>query len=1062
MRIQKAIDATFAAIKRADISLVMQLWSDGSPWRPLFERMLRESFPIDKDIDIANVKFGLWRIDPPTAQVTLQFDLRWHDLGQALGTSHEMAWQLRFVKRDSKWYLWAWRSIGAQLTSLGNALIAAQTKSERESILKEQEDIVLPILVPKFYRAGYDYMQNHEFDQADRFINIATEIAEKLGDRDQLAWCYMYRGGLLDAQTKKDDSLIWFENALAGFEEVGDKLGMARAKQNIGAAFARLSDYARSLDALLAALKLAQENGDEDTELDARRNLASVYHLQGENQKALDQLRILEDRRMADKKLQVTASELITKGELLFEQTEYWQALDVLLAARKLAQDARQSTEEALANKIIGDIFSALGDFDRALAQYDLCVPKQGDKDIFIRTILSSDKEFAGKLMTGIGNAYMGKQQYTYASAAFWICSLIAKDRSDREQLADALANSGVVFDTAGDRDRARQKYEDAAALYKELNLVNRESPLSVNLGFLQLGGGNFEKALTLFESARVHAEAIQDTDLLFRCYWGIGDVHRLQQQWEPAITSYRAAVRQIEQLRIRAGEPMLATSFLQKVEGPYYNLAASLLADNQASSDAPAEAFKTCESAKARTLTDLMARGTQTVIGMLSEPERTEEAQRRERVTRNALELQNFGAAADTDKEAIRLARERLNKSKVEYDEFWLQIYRQSPKIHILRDDSSVASLVDINQKVFANDAHLCVLSYMTGEDGTLLFVLRSGPTPDSPAYLRAYPLVRNGRNLTSRQLTYLVMQMSRACATRYGSYAPFARELYEWLLAPAISELKDVAHIVIVPDGVLYSLPFAALLDANNRFLIEKSELSYAPSMTALITMMALSDHRHEEANTDDSLIPMLAFGRRYFPEGRPELRWAEIEATNIANLFGKNAVAFTGNDASKDNLSTHVQRARKIHLATHGEFNSAAPMYSGIALSGSPPEAGFLTAQELAGWNLGAANLVVFSTCDSARGQQVTGEGLLGIASATFMAGSPAAIVSQWSLNDNSASVMMQNFYQRLLSQERVNGATLSPSASLQAAQADMLKLERHPYSWASFMLIGDWRN
>ncbi len=102
-----------------------------------------------------------------------------------------------------------------------------------------------------------------------------------------------------------------------------------------------------------------------------------------------------------------------------------------------------------------------------------------------------------------------------------------------------------------------------------------------------------------------------------------------------------------------------------------------------------------------------------------------------------------------------------------------------------------------------------------------------------------------------------------------------------------------------------------------------------------------------------------------------------------------------------------------------------------------------------------DLGRSSLMVVSACESARGEQSNGEGLVGWTWAALVAGLPSVVVSQWALSDDSAMVLMTSFYQNL-----VGAGKLTEGAALQAAQTELLKKRRHPYYWAPFVLTGNW--
>jgi CHAT domain-containing protein len=155
-----------------------------------------------------------------------------------------------------------------------------------------------------------------------------------------------------------------------------------------------------------------------------------------------------------------------------------------------------------------------------------------------------------------------------------------------------------------------------------------------------------------------------------------------------------------------------------------------------------------------------------------------------------------------------------------------------------------------------------------------------------------------------------------------------------------------------------------------------------------------------------------------------------------------------------------SGELAQYRIVHFATHGFLNGDHPELSGIALSlvdreGKPLD-GFLRLDDLYALHL-PAELVVLSACQSALGEAVKGEGLVGLTRGFMYAGTPRIVASLWKVDDMATAELMKRFYEGIL----VKG--LPPAAALRAAQLALQKQRRWaaPYFWAAFVLQGEWR-
>lgn len=156
----------------------------------------------------------------------------------------------------------------------------------------------------------------------------------------------------------------------------------------------------------------------------------------------------------------------------------------------------------------------------------------------------------------------------------------------------------------------------------------------------------------------------------------------------------------------------------------------------------------------------------------------------------------------------------------------------------------------------------------------------------------------------------------------------------------------------------------------------------------------------------------------------------------------------------------VSGLLAKYRILHFATHGLLDNRHPELSGLVLSlvdekGTRRD-GFLKLQDVYDLRL-AADLVVLSGCDTGLGEEINGEGLLGLTRGFMYAGASRVIASLWSVSDLGTSVLMSRFYRYLLTDK------LTPAAALRAAQLSMWRDPQwsSPYYWAAFQIHGEWR-
>jgi CHAT domain-containing protein len=151
-------------------------------------------------------------------------------------------------------------------------------------------------------------------------------------------------------------------------------------------------------------------------------------------------------------------------------------------------------------------------------------------------------------------------------------------------------------------------------------------------------------------------------------------------------------------------------------------------------------------------------------------------------------------------------------------------------------------------------------------------------------------------------------------------------------------------------------------------------------------------------------------------------------------------------------------NLSQYRYIHLATHGFFDETNPELSGLVLSlydqSGHPQRGYLRLGDLFNLNL-PADMIVLSACQTALGENVRGEGIVGVTRGLMYAGAPRVVTSLWNVDDEATADLMQQFYQQILVDQ------VPPSAALSATQRAMWQQGESPYLWAAFTLQGEWR-
>lgn len=255
---------------------------------------------------------------------------------------------------------------------------------------------------------------------------------------------------------------------------------------------------------------------------------------------------------------------------------------------------------------------------------------------------------------------------------------------------------------------------------------------------------------------------------------------------------------------------------------------------------------------------------------------------------------------------------------------------------------------------------------------------------------------------------------------------------------------KLAPGLRLIVVPHGPLHYLPFQALR-LDGRYVIETHPVAVAPSISIAVQLAQ---------RTPRVAASLTAFGNPRIAD-RYDLPGAEVEVKQLAQLFPRNSV-FMGASATKTQFREAVARAPLMHVAAHAEADEVDPLYSRILLANENGKQNFLEAHEILGLPMQGTALVTLSACESGLGRIAQGDEVLGFTRSFLSAGSSSLIASLWPVSDDATAVLMSTLYGELS-----KGRDLQKA--MQAGQLAVLKDPKmsHPFFWAPFNLIGNWR-
>lgn len=350
-------------------------------------------------------------------------------------------------------------------------------------------------------------------------------------------------------------------------------------------------------------------------------------------------------------------------------------------------------------------------------------------------------------------------------------------------------------------------------------------------------------------------------------------------------------------------------------------------------------------------------------------------------------------------------------------------------------------------------------MISYQINGDQLYIFVIDN----DSVSLLYK-PLSTSFTRLISQYLIHL----SRP-GKQVKEFADISRQLAAILLPDEIN-LSGYKELVIVPDGLIATIPFETLISHDSpeapdfkglSYLIKSHIVSYASSGTLLLRQTGKKRHfRNAEV-----LAFAPSFGDKK-PGESPEvdsvrnglgvLNWTENEVAGIDRFF--NTYQLLDSQATEKKFRELSPDYAIVHVASHGLLNEKDPMYSKLVFSPFDIDSlndGYLNTQEIFNMEI-PAEMMVLSACNTGLGEVVSGEGVLSLASGFFYAGSQSLVMTLWTANDQSTAQMIDQFYQNL-SRGSSKSQALRDAKLAYLEEADILF--SHPYYWAHFVVNGD---
>ncbi|WP_255513393.1 leucine-rich repeat domain-containing protein [Tychonema sp. LEGE 07203] len=578
------------------------------------------------------------------------------------------------------------------------------------------------------------------------------------------------------------------------------------------------------------------------------------------------------------------------------------QALDYYNQALSRNRDLADRPKQALILNNIGAVYYALGEKQQAIDYYNQVlsiIREMGDRpeaSINLNNLSSDDRTAEATTLNNIGLAYNDLGEKQTAKEYFNQALPLFRAAGDRAREATALTNIGLVYNDLGNQQQALEYYKQALHLRREAGDRQQEALTLNNTGVSYSELGKKQKAAEYFNQALRLFRAVGDRPGEALTLYNSAKVKGDRGNLIAALTDIEASIKIIENLRTKITNHELRTSYFATVQD-YYQFYIHLLMElhkTDPKSGYDRKAFEASERSRARTLLELLQEANADIRQGIAPELLNRERNLQQQL--NALEtrrIEIFSVQNPNSQQTAELEKQRQNLLS-QYQNIQAKIRATSPRYAALTQPEPL-TLPQIQQQIL--DDRTILLQYSLGEQRSYLWAVTktSITSYELPKSADIETAARNFRNaVTNPRLRNIPDRVAQA-----------SKALSQIILQPAAAQLAQ-KRLLIVGDGVLNYLPFAALSlpktsgKNRNQPLIVDHEIVLLPSASTL----GILRQNYSDRQTPTRTLAMLAD-----PVFSPDDERVKTPATSI----NRQAVESANPGLSRSSRDNNVQWIR-----------------------------------------------------------------------------------------------------------------------------------------------------
>jgi CHAT domain-containing protein len=900
----------------------------------------------------------------------------------------------------------------------------------------------------------------------------AARLYEREGDRLGQARSLGWAGFLSSALGEKAKALGYFEQALPIVRAVGDRGDEATTLKAIGDVYFSLGEKAKALGYYEQALALRRAVGDRGGEATTLTAIGSVYNDLGEKAKALGYyeqalplFQAVGDREGEPAALIDIGTLYLVLGEKAKAYGYYEQALLLYEAVGNRGGEAMTLTAIGLVCSSQGEAAKALGYFEHALGLYRAVGHRRGE----------------ATSLNNIGTMYFVLGEKWKALGYYGQALLLWRAMGDPTGEAGTLIDIGKVHNDLGDKATALGYYEQALPLLSTVGNRGDKAMTLTAIGWVYDNLGEKAKALGYYEQALLLWRALGNRGLEATTLWRCGDLWSRHHNPRLATLYAKQAVNIVQSLRadISSLEREIQQTFLKSKADLYRFLADLLVAEGRLP-----EAEQVLRMLKEEEYFDFVRRDPN-VDALMTRADLTPHeadalrryAEKADRITALGsrwAELSARETLSDDEKAEFDRVSKDLEAANTAFAVFLRQLADEFAKRPAARTADDVAETTALMSEMAAWGEGVVLLQTILGDEAYRVIVT----TPNAQlARSHAIPIA---------DLNAKIEAFRRAVTDPKADPRPAGLELYKIVVGPIEKDLEGAGARTLVwsLDGALRYVPVGALWDGRE-YVAERYE-------TVVVTLASRSRMGERRGPATRGLGLGVSTGVGGFaplPAVEAELRAIIREQGAVEGVL-PGRVLLNGAFKEAEMLAALKQQYPVVHIASHFRFRPGNETDSALLMG----DGSGLTLERIRDYPgagiFAGVDLLTLSACETAMAGGGTGAEVEGFGVLAQRKGARAIVASLWPVADASTAELMREMYRilgsegeetrigalrraqlRLLRGETAaSGAGLGPRGVRPAGAegaagarfvVDPKRLYAHPYYWAPFILIGNWR-